>query len=137
MQNPKTEIPTGVIPETVSTKKRHGCLTACLILMIVASAIAIIVYLAGSSSTGSFVNVPGWASAVFIIMGVFEIVCVIALFMWKKWGFWGFGAITVINFIINISIGMGAYSLMGLIGIAVLYGVLNIGKENKGWPQLD
>jgi hypothetical protein len=28
-------------------------------------------------------------------------------------------------------------SLLGLVGIAILYGVLQIGKKNKEWPQLE
>jgi hypothetical protein len=40
--------------------------------------------------------------------------------------------------IINLALGLGIFqSAVGLIGIAVLYGVLQIGKENKGWPQLE
>jgi hypothetical protein len=56
----------------------------------------------------------------------------------KKWGFWGFIASSIVALFVNLSIGMGiGQSLLGLVGIALLYGVLHIGKENKGWPQLE
>jgi hypothetical protein len=34
-------------------------------------------------------------------------------------------------------LGLGVLSFVGLVGIAMLYGVLHIGKENKGWSQLE
>lgn len=32
---------------------------------------------------------------------------------------------------------LGGLSILGLVGIAILYGVLQISDENKGWPQLE
>jgi hypothetical protein len=65
-------------------------------------------------------------------------VCTIALFRWKKWGFWGFCVSSVVAIVVNLSggLGIGSY-LSGLIMIGLMYGVLQIGRENKGWPQLD
>ena len=66
-----------------------------------------------------------------------NMVCLIALFKWKKWGFWGLGMTAVVAFTINLSIGVGfGKALIGLVGFAVLYGVLQIGRDNKAWPQL-
>jgi len=28
-------------------------------------------------------------------------------------------------------------AVVGVLGVILLYGVLHIGKDNKGWPQLD
>jgi hypothetical protein len=71
-------------------------------------------------------------------LGIFNIICAIALFNWKKWGFYGFLASAVTAFIINISSGINLVtSLSGFIGIAVLYGVLNIGGENRAWTRLE
>ena len=33
--------------------------------------------------------------------------------------------------------GFEPYIMLGLAGVAVLYGVLQIGKDIKGWAQLD
>jgi hypothetical protein len=132
MQTPEPET-----PETGKRKKRHGCLTAWLILIIVVAIISTVRYLAGAIFWGSFGNLPGWVIPVSVIGVVFTVVCAGALFKWKKWGFWGYCAISVVAFIINISFGLGVTSFAGLVGVAILYGVLNIGGENKGWSQLE
>ena len=81
---------------------------------------------------------PSWALVVMGIGAVFNLICAIALFKWKKWAFWGFVVSSIVAFFVNLLIGIGiGQSLLGLVGIALLYGVLHIGKENKGWPQLD
>ena len=120
------------------TKSRHGCLTAWLVLMIVANSGSGLFYLLrGHTVRQSLPSAPGWAIPVLIIFSFFNLVCAIALFQWKKWGFWGFCFSSVVALGINLSAGLGiGMSLAGLIGIAFLYGVLQIGKENKGWPQL-
>ena len=120
-------------------KKRHGCLTAWLILMLVANSATALMYLLGRDAIQrQLPNMPGWAFPVLIVMALFNLACAIALFRWKKWGFWGFCASSVIALAVNLSAGLGiGQSLGGLIGVAIFYGVLQIGKENKGWPQLD
>ena len=40
------------------------------------------------------------------------------------------------SFIFTRCLSIGS-ALAGIAGIAVLFGVLQIGKENKGWTQLD
>ena len=132
MQNNTTET-----PQTPKTKKRNGCLTAWLILTIAFSLIFIFVYLSG----GGVSVVPGgsWAVPVLVLLLILEIICAVALFSWKKWGFWGFCAVNVIGIVVDIGLGISiVWPLVAvLVSIAVLYGVLNIGQDNKGWPQLD
>ncbi len=120
-------------------KKRHGCLTAWLILMLVANAGCAVMYLLGGEAIkAAYPDAPGWTFPVLIVFSLFNLVCAIALFKWKKWGFWGFCFSSAIALAVNLSIGLGiAQSLGGLVGVAIFYGVLQIGKENKGWPQLD
>ena len=119
-------------------KKRHGCLTAYLIVMIVAnSGTALLYFFSGDFVRSANPNMPSWALPVLGIFGVFNLVCSFALFKLKKWGFYSFVISAVIVAFINVSIGMGIGSVIGgLLGVAILYGVLHIGKENKGWPQL-
>jgi hypothetical protein len=39
---------------------------------------------------------------------------------------------------VNIAIGLGPLAAIGgIIGVLFLYGVLQIGKENKGWSRLE
>ena len=120
-------------------KKRHGCLTAWLILMLVVNSLTALIYLFGRDAIQKQLpNMPTWVFPVLIVMTLFNIVCAIALFRWKKWGFWGFCVSSVVALTVNLSAGLGiGQSLGGLIGVAIFFGVLQIGKENKGWPQLD
>jgi hypothetical protein len=127
-------------PETKKPKKRHGCLTAWLILNIAFSIIFIILYIVGAGVSELPGGSPGWAIPVLIILLIFEIVCAVALFSWKKWGFWGFCVINVVGLIVDIFLGISLLwpCISILVSIVILYGVLNIGKkEDKGWPQLD
>jgi len=111
-------------------KQRHGCLTAYLIFAIIVNSAVALWYLFGGLVEYSI-------GAILITLTIFNIVCVIALLKWKKWGFWGVVGLTIVGLFLNLYIGLGPESFSGLIGIGVLYWVLHIGKENKGWPQLD
>ena len=118
---------------------RHGCLTAWLIFMLVGNSLGALGYiLAGEAIREALpATSAGWVIPVLAVLSIANIVFAIALFQWQKWGFWGVVATSVAAFIINLSIGIGVgQSALGLIGIALLYGVLNIGDSNKGWPQL-
>ena len=120
-------------------KRRHGCLAAWLVLMIVANSASALMYLLrGDAIRQSFPSAPGWLFPLLIVCLLFNIVCAIALFQWKKWAFWGFCGSVCVTFVVNISIGIGiGLALNGVIGAVLLFGVLQIGKENKGWSQLD
>jgi hypothetical protein len=120
-------------------KQRHGCLTAWLVLMVIANTVTALSYLLGSQMMrGQFPEAPGWAFPLMGLLGILNVVFAVALLAWKKWGFWGFCASAGVAFVANVSIGFGVGpSLMGLVGIAILYGVLHIGGEKKGWTQLE
>ncbi len=121
-----------------NAKNRHGCLTAWLIMMIIANAATALMYLLGSGTIRQTVpTMPEWAFPVLIVASLVNLVCAFALFQWKKWGFWGFCATSVVALVVNLSADLGiGTALVGLVGVLLLYGVLHIGKENKGWPQL-
>ena len=120
-------------------KSRHGCLMAWLVLMLIANSATALVYLLGQGMVREQLpDAPGWMFPALIILSLFNLICTIGLFKWKKWGFWGFCVSSVVVIVINLSAGLGiGPSVGGLIGVAILYGVLHIGGENKGWPQLD
>jgi hypothetical protein len=128
-------------------KRRHGCLTAWLILMIVGNTLGLLAnaffalnpkaYEAAATQQG-IRAVPSLTFVLLTCLSVLSIACAVALFKWKKWGFYGFLGVSVAAFIINLSIGINlVQSLLGFVGVALLYGVLNIGEENKGWTQLE
>jgi len=122
-------------------KKRHGCVTAWLVLMIIANSLFAIIYLfAGKMITESL---PGAVSTPKIIIlgiiGTANVFFSVMLFQWKKFGFWGFIITSIGALIINLSIGLGiGQSLFGLVGIAILYGVLQIKKDGvAAWDNLE
>ena len=74
---------------------------------------------------------------VIVACAIANIIFALALFRWKKWGFYGFIGTSIVALITNLMLGLSiAASLFGLVGIAILYWVLNMGGENKAWPRL-
>ena len=57
----------------------------------------------------------------------------------KKIGFWGFVITSLVAVAVNLNIGLGiAQSLIGLIGILILYAVLQIKADNvSAWNNLE
>ena len=122
-----------------AAKERHGCLTTYLVFMIIVNSCLSLLYLFGSEwLRRNGAGTPNWAFWCLAVGGFVNVLCAVALLRWKKWGFWGFVVSAVAIFIVNLSIGLGpASGLGGAFGVALLYGVLQIGNENKGWPQLE
>ncbi|HEY8871541.1 MAG TPA: hypothetical protein VIM52_00810 [Stellaceae bacterium] len=130
-------------PYTANTppalKQRHGCLTAYLVFMIIANSATALMYLVGAEDIRRKIpEIPQWSFPVLIVGAILNLVFAIALLRWKKWGFWGFVATAMVLFFVNLSLGFAlGPALVGLLGVAILYGVLHIGKERQGWSQLD
>ncbi len=124
---------------TDEIKQRHGCLTAWLVLMIVANSLTALMYLLkGDAIRQQIPNAPGWLFFVLGLLCVVNLICAVALFQWKKWGFFGFVGTSAIAFVLNLAAGLSVIqALLGLVGLAILYGVLQIGKEKKAWPKLE
>jgi hypothetical protein len=118
-------------------KQRHGCLTAFLIAMILGNSYISISYIVNLFSSGNSGNPLAWALLVFIIIGLCSILCAILLLRWRKIGFWTYCVLGALSIILNLSLGAGVVSFLPLISIAILFGVLQIGKVNKGWSQLE
>ncbi len=122
-------------------KQRHGCVTAWLILMIIANSFTAILYLFAGDTVSQ--NFPGGISNTMMILlgiiGIGNIIFSVLLFKWKKIGFWGFIFSSIVALAINLNIGISiGQSLFGLAGIAVLYGVLQIKKDTvTAWDNLD
>ncbi len=122
----------------LENKRRHGCLTAYLAIIVIANFATLLLYLfAGETAKGLAPNLPDWAHSASMVFGLVNLVCAIALFRWKKWGFWSIVIATImmtgVNFYVGIETGP---AVGGLVGVAILYGALHIGKDNKGWTQL-
>ncbi len=122
-------------------KRRHGCLTAWLISMIVLNALFVVaIFVADYLRLPEDVATPtepNWALSARCWAALLNIAGAVALFRWKRWGFW---AACLSSAIVVVALGLesdAATASFGLIGIVILYLVLQIGKENKGWTQLD
>ena len=125
-----------------STKQRHGCLTAYLVVMLIANFGTLISYLvikyALQDSATDIPPIPDWAFATLLTLGMGNIICVVAIFRWKLWGFWGFACLAFATLLVNLQLGFSfAEVVSDLTAIVFLYLVLNIGRDNKGWPQLE
>jgi hypothetical protein len=117
-------------------KQRHGCLTTWLVLTIIVNLVS--VPLLYWSLTTSGASTSAWLLLYIGFNSIVLVGCAIALFKWKKWGFYGIAIWSVIGFIVNLIIGYSFYqALFGLLAIAILYGVLQIGGDQKGWSQLE
>jgi hypothetical protein len=126
---------------TSAVKQRHGCVTAFLILMIVLNSIGALTYLFAGDTISK--NIPGGVSDTMMIslavLGVLNVVFAVMLYKWKRLGFWGFIITSMGAFAINMSIGLGIFqSISGLVGIVILFGVLQIKKDNiSAWTNLE
>lgn len=115
-------------------KKRHACLTLFLILMLY-GAFLNVWFIFGSSS---WQDASIWRLLFMGILIIIDVIWIIALFKWKMWGFWGYCLTSIAIILINLIFGEVSISAFRpLLGIVILYGVLQIGGEKKGWTQLD
>src|SRR5213078_242335 len=106
-------------------KRRHGCLTAWLVFMLVANAAVGLLYLlAHSAVAASLSSSRAWAIPVDGLLAVANVV-------------YGVAGTSVVAAVVNIAIGLNALQvLVGLLAPAVLYGVLQIGGDSRAWTQL-
>ncbi len=118
----------------VLLKTRHGCLTTLLVALLLFNAAAgcfeaaVVAWGTGRSKS---------VNAVFVGICVVNITCIIALFRWKKWGFWGLCATSAIVFTAFAAAGVVFDALLVVSGLVPLYYALNLGAQNKAWPQLE
>ena len=126
---------------TMEEKQRHGCVTTWLILMIIFNSLTAVIYLFAGDIVAQ--NLPGGISnsmmILLAVLVIFNIIFSVMLLKWKKWGFWGLIFTSIGAFVINLSIGLGiGQSIIGLFGIAILFGILQIKKDNiSAWDNLD
>lgn len=74
---------------------------------------------------------------IFGILSIIDLILIVFLFYWKKWAFWALVGSRIITLIINLNIGTGAISYIGLLGIILIYLLLELKKDGiKGWENL-
>jgi hypothetical protein len=122
-------------------KKRHGCVTAWLILMIVANSIfALVYFFAQGMMTDAMPHIPTYIFLVLGFLTLCNVGCAILLLQWKRLGFWGFIATAAVAFVINITYNIGGVGthISALVGIAILYGILQIRERNvSAWDNME
>ncbi len=129
-----------------SSKKRHGCLTFYLIFMIIINLYLVVAY-SGLLIVALFIDqnittVPDvaiWLYPIQLIMAILSLVFTIAIFLWKKWGFYGIAVLSGMSLVISVALEFAVVwtSATVLISFALLYGALQVGQDNKAWPQLE
>lgn len=127
--------------ETIGEKKRHGCLSVYLILMIIGSSFSALGNFAAGSLDVALDPLSTFPSWVYPILGIFSLINIVssfAIYKWEKWGFWLFTLTAFLTLCLNFYAGVGIIpSLIGVTGVVILYGVLHIGGDKNGWTQLD
>ena len=110
-------------------KQRHWCLTAWLILMIIANSMIVLSLL---------ISMTIKSSLPLLFFAIANVVFLVALSEWKKWGFLGYVGTNIVIMVSGLMTGwnIGRFLLQGL-WVLILYAVLQIGKEKRGWTQLE
>jgi len=123
--------------------RRHGCLTAFLVVMITSFGLSFVQSaLDFSFKTWAVMRYkPPTGPGHDLLFGLLELSCLvssIALLKWKRWGFYGFVG-TIIAFLgVNLSTGRNpAGLLLGVVFVGVLYWTLQMGGDAKAWVHLD
>ncbi len=135
---PPPQQPLGYTPDPNTAPTRHGCFTAWLVVALIAQVLTLFVNSLGYNLVHR--GMPSFTpliAGLLVLGGLLHITCIVALFQWRRWGFYGIVIITVLVCVLNIKAGVGTGgSLSGLVGLAVLYGVLNIGGQYSAWRHL-
>ena len=110
-------------PPAPALKRRHGCLTAIIIVFGVLSAISTVVNLVMSGTLAA--NLPGapsWAPTGIIVMGLLGLLGVaslIALWFWKRIGLYAYVALGIVILALNLALGVYT-GVLGLVGVALV-----------------
>jgi hypothetical protein len=96
-------------------------------------------YLIASLAMGQGIfSAPPWLFPVLAVVAITNAGCAYALFLWKKWGFYGLLVTAAISITVNLINGASVFhALLGLVGVVVLFILLNIGTQDNGWEQLE
>jgi hypothetical protein len=110
-------------------KQRHWCLTAWLLLMIIANSIIIL---------SRLMTMTIKSAIALSFFSIANVVFLVALSEWKKWGFLGYVGTNILIMVRGLTTGwhIGRF-LLQVLWVLILYALLQIGKEKRGWTQLE
>lgn len=122
-------------------KKRHGCLTAWLIMMIIGNALGSFAYLILEPNVLANEDIIMTKEQMVLlgILGFINLSFAIGLWYWKKWAFYGFALSGFLMFITNLNMGMDfVSSALGMVGVMLLFSILQMKQgETSGWDNLE
>ncbi|NMA30789.1 MAG: hypothetical protein GX941_03140 [Candidatus Methanofastidiosa archaeon] len=58
---------------------------------------------------------------IYCLIAFLNSVFVVYLFKWKRWAFYAFCISSALTLLMNYSIGLGSFSVLGLLGLVILY----------------
>lgn len=119
-------------------KERHGCLTVWLALIVLVNGIsALSLLLAAEKFQEQVPAFEAWMATPIAVLAVLNVLLALALFYWRKWAFYAFIVNNLLLFGLNVYAGIGVVeAFTGLAGIAILYGVLQLGGDRSGWALM-
>jgi hypothetical protein len=129
-------------------KQRHWCLTAWLSLMIIANSMIVLSLLLATTIKSSAPNPPQpwttltpaakYRTIAQLGFAIANVVFLVAVLQWKKWGFFGYVGTNLLIMVSGLTMGWGiSRILLQVLWVLILYAVLQIGKEKRGWTQLE
>ena len=119
-------------------KKRHILATVWLGVITTGNAIASPLYILGYPPLKEAIpQVPDIFWTILGCLGPVVVICCVALFRWKKWGFWGICIVSALVTITELLYGIGYGALIGPCAVLLLYGLLRLGKEKSAWNHLE
>jgi len=107
-------------------KERGALLTIWLVLMLAGGIISAIGYLVFNSTFASlYPNAAPWMFYIYGLLALAVSVSACFLFMWKRWAFYVYCGVAILSAILNLIIGLGAFSVfLGLFGPVILYFIM-------------
>lgn len=127
-----------VLPDGI--KRRHGCVTAWLIFNGVSVGLSwasLVAIKALDLRVPQVFELTPLYLAYVVASGILMWVFIVALWKFKLWGFYGWIGMFVIGAIGNLVMGLEWTTVLAsLIGVAILYGILQLGRPST-WSQLE
>ena len=106
--------------------------------MLVVNTLTALSYFAmGEKIMARYPHAPSGIAYVYGVGCLINVAIVICLFWWQKWAFYAFCILAIAWLGINFYVGLNTIAAFaGLLGPLVLYGVFQIGGDDKGWKYL-
>ena len=109
--------------ESIEKTKSHTIFAKiCIGLMLLSSISAICIKLLIGGQIANVVNIPSSMNLIYILLSIGMILFLIFLYYyWKRWAFFGVCGFSIITLVLNIYLGVGIFSFIGLLGMVILY----------------